>query len=230
MTAIPEERRSRAAALLAGSYGRLPARLQGLARRTMARLEGGEMLSVSLRAVMARHHGIDIGLHSYGCFDPSRFAGCSIGRYVSVGPGVRVFRRNHPTDRISLHPYFYNTRLGFSQAETMPPRPLHVSDDAWIGANAMLLPGCARVGRGAVVGAGAVVTRDVPDYAVVVGNPARIVRERFPSDIQHMLHQTRWWTRRRDGLLEALPLLQQPVSPELVTSFKRRMTDAETCR
>lgn len=211
--------------LLARLYPHLPGRLASLARRTMSRLEGGEMLSVSLRQTMRNHHGLEVGLHSYGCFDPARFSGCVIGRYVSIGPGVRVFRRNHPTDRISLHPYFYNTRLGFTEAETVPPLPLTISDDVWIGANALLLPGCSRIGRGAVIGAGAVVTRDVPDYAVAAGNPARVIRSRLPADVQHVIQDSRWWMESRDRLAVALPLLQQPVTAELATAFSKRISD-----
>lgn len=222
-----EQRSNLLSRLVASLYDHLPARLMGLARRTMARLEGGEMLSSSLRQVMHRLHGVEVGLHSYGCFDPARFANCTIGRYVSIGPGVRVFRRNHPTDRISLHPYFYNTRLGFTDAETMPPLPLHISDDVWIGANAMLLPGCTSIGRGAVIGAGAVVTRDIPDYAIAAGNPARIIRSRFPSDVQKVLQDTKWWTNDRNRLVAAMPLLQLPVTGELANNFKLRISDAE---
>ena len=229
-TAQAEGRSNMTARLIASAYGRLPGCVRGLARRVIARLEGGEMLSASLRQVMREHHGIDAGLHSYGCFDPSRFASCTIGRYVSIGPGARAFRRNHPTDRISLHPYFYNTKLGISETETMPPRALEISDDAWIGANALLLPGCGRVGRGAVIGAGAVVTRDVPDYAVAAGNPAQIIRQRFPVEIQDMLQQTRWWTLPKDDLVTALALLQQPLTAELATAFTKRLTDADAFR
>lgn len=223
---LDEQRSSWPSRLVARVYARIPARLAGLARRIMARLEGGEMLSASLRGTMCRFHGVDVGLHSYGCFDPARFSDCMIGRYVSVGPGVRVFRRNHPTDRISLHPYFYNTRLGLAVAETMPPRPLQICDDVWIGANALLLPGCSRIGRGAVIGAGAVVTRDVPDYAIAAGNPARIIRARFPADVQQQLQESRWWLRDRDSLASALPLLQQPATRELVMNFSKRTSDA----
>jgi hypothetical protein len=217
-----------AAQVLARLYRFLPGRMRGAARRLITRLEGGEMLSSSLRTVMQKHHGIEVGLHSYGCFDPARFSWCTIGRYVSVGPGARCFRRNHPTDRLSQHPYFFNTKLGMSDDETMPFMPLEISDDVWIGANAMVLPGCSRIGRGAIVGAGAVVTRDVPDYAVVAGNPARIIRDRFPAEIKQILHETGWWKRPRKDLASALPLLQQPMSADLARSFKERISNAQT--
>ncbi len=56
--------------------------------------------------------------------------------------------------------------------------PLHIAGDVWIGARAIILPGCRRIGHGAIIGAGAVVTKDVPDWAVVGGNPARIIKSR----------------------------------------------------
>lgn len=56
--------------------------------------------------------------------------------------------------------------------------PLVIDDDVWIGARVMVLPGCKRIGKGVIVGAGSVVTKDVPDYAIVGGNPARVIRFR----------------------------------------------------
>lgn len=61
---------------------------------------------------------------------------------------------------------------------TLPDSPLEIANDVWIGARAIILPGCRRIGAHSIVGAGAVVTRDVPDYAVVGGNPARVIRMR----------------------------------------------------
>jgi len=60
--------------------------------------------------------------------------------------------------------------------------PLEIGNDVWIGARAMVLPGCKRIGNGVIIGAGAVVTKDVPDYAVVGGNPARVLKFRVTSD------------------------------------------------
>jgi virginiamycin A acetyltransferase len=216
-----------AARFLAAIYARLPQRLTAFARRGMTRLEGGEMRSASLRTTMLRHHGVEVGMHSYGCFDPTRFSHCKIGRYVSIGPGVRTFRRNHPTDRISLHPYFYNTQLGHTDAETLPPMRLEISDDVWIGANALLLPGCRRIGRGAVIGAGAVVTRDIPDFAIAAGNPARVIRNRFPADVQKLVQESGWWRMDRESLLTTLSVLQQPATAEIATTFKKRICDAQ---
>ena len=90
--------------LYSGLRGPGASRLRRLLVRLICRLEGGEMQSATLRRVMRRCHGVDIGAHSYGCFDPVRFPkGTTVGRYVSVGPDVVAYRRNHPLDRLSLH-------------------------------------------------------------------------------------------------------------------------------
>jgi acetyltransferase-like isoleucine patch superfamily enzyme len=152
------------------------------------------MRSGTLRSIMSRHHGIEIGAHSYGCFDPVRIpSGTRIGRYVSIGPGVEIYRRNHPLDRLSLHPYFYNPACGADKSADVPTASLEVGVDAWIGARALILPGCRRIGRGAVVAAGAVVTRDVPDYAVVGGNPARLIRYRLAAAAIEAAERSQWW-------------------------------------
>lgn len=193
-----ELRSARGAGVLLALYGALrgPGAASGrrLLMRLVSRLEGGEMRSATLRRIMLRHHGIEIGAHSYGCFDPVRFSSeTRFGRYVSVGPGVAAYRRNHPLDRLSLHPFFYNPRHGAAREADVATAPLEIGDDAWLGARAILLPGCRRVGRGAVVAAGAVVTRDVPDYAVVAGNPARVIRYRFEPAAINAAERSQWW-------------------------------------
>ena len=66
--------------------------------------------------------------------------------------------------------------IGHQGAE--PKTPLTIDDDVWIGARAMILPGCKHIGKGVIVGAGSVVTKDIPDYAIVGGNPARVIKYR----------------------------------------------------
>lgn len=159
------------------------------------RIEGGPMRSATSRRLLAEHHGVEIGAYSYGeCFDPALVPpGVRIGRYVSVARGVRLFTQNHPLDRLSTHPYFYEAEPGLAASGDLPPGSLEIGSDVWIGCNAIVTPGCHRIGHGAVIGAGAVVTRDVPDYAIVAGNPARRVRDRFSSEVVSRLLAVKWW-------------------------------------
>lgn len=91
-----------------------------------------------------------------------------IGNYVMVGPSVQFYTAAHPLEA--------EERIqGWENA-----LPIVVEDKVWIGGGAILLPG-VRVGQQAVVGAGAVVTRDVPPYTVVAGNPARVIKELRPT-------------------------------------------------
>lgn len=95
--------------------------------------------------------------------------GIVIGRNVGIGPAVKILTSVHA--EAGRGTPILHAPLSFA--------PVHVEDDADLGVGAIVLPG-VRVGRGAQVGAGAVVTRDVPPYAVVAGNPARVLRERAP--------------------------------------------------
>jgi len=159
-------------------------------------LEGGEMFSWTLRKILITYYGVEVGAYSYGeCSKPAAFpAGVSVGRYASIASGVRVFRRNHPVAHLSTHPFFYNSTLGWVSTDCEPrANPLIIEHDAWVGAGAIITPRCSRVGIGAVVGAGSVVTADVPDFAIVVGAPARVIRYRFSDDEQERIRRGNWW-------------------------------------
>ncbi|SBV32773.1 putative Galactoside O-acetyltransferase [uncultured Sphingopyxis sp.] len=103
-------------------------------------------------------------------------AGChflgeiTFGDHVMIGPQTVIWGRDHGLE------------MGVPmKAQAHRKAPIHIGNDVWIGANVTILKG-VRIGSGAVVGAGSVVTRDVPDFAIVVGNPARIIRSRNDVD------------------------------------------------
>ena len=96
-----------------------------------------------------------------------------IDDYLMMGEDVLFLGGGHNIDRIDIP---------IGQQGSKGPTPLHIAGDVWIGARAIVLPGCRRIGHGAVVGAGSVVTKDVPDWAVVGGNPARIIRFRASQE------------------------------------------------
>ena len=93
----------------------------------------------------------------------------TIDDYLMMGEDVLFLGGGHNFDR---------TDIPMGAQGGKEKSPLHIAGDVWIGARVIVLPGCRRIGHGAVIGAGAVVTKDVPDWAVVGGNPAKVIRFR----------------------------------------------------
>ena len=150
--------------------------------------------NLELRRFFRERHGIDVGLHSYGCFDRWRMPGpLVIGRYCSFAKTVRVVDANHPLEAITTHPMLYEKRFGVIDQDMIHAEPLVIEDDVWVGHNVVILPGCKSIGRGAVIGAGAIVTANVPAYAIVAGVPAKQIRWRFDPELQAALEASRWW-------------------------------------
>lgn len=188
-------------------------RLRGFVRRAALRLEGGEFRSTTLREIFARYWGVEIGLYTHGgCFEPWMVdAKTTIGRYTSIAGGVRVVNHNHPLSFKGTSGLFFNPALGLCEKWLVDHNPLEIGNDVWIGANAVIMPEVSRIGDGAVIGAGAVVSRDVPPYAVVLGNPARVVKYRFPEDVIARLLEEKWWEKDLSELAERIGEFQVPV-------------------
>lgn len=121
-----------------------------------------------------------------------------IGPFCSIAGGVTVGLAMHPTHMVSTSPVFYDVEQPLPRFFTKSrqftnnlPRTT-IGADVWIGQGAMIKSG-VRIGVGAVIGAGAVVTKDIPPYAVAVGCPSRVIRQRFPQEISERLLASRWW-------------------------------------
>lgn len=150
-----------------------------------------------------RRHGFEIGAYTYGVptvhFRRSRLI---VGSYTSIAPAVEIFLGgNHEAAWVTTSPF--GKDHVFSKGDVV------IGSDVWIGRGVTILSG-VRIGHGAVVGARAVLARDVPPYSVVAGNPARLVRWRFPPDVIRELLELRWWDLPRSRVLELKPLLLQP--------------------
>lgn len=165
-----------------------------------------------IRKIFRDRYNIDVGLYSYGCFDRWRMPGpLRVGRWCSIASSVRSAAGNHPVSAITTYPALYEKRFGVVDNNQCSDVTLVIEDDVWIGHNALLLPGCKHIGRGAIIGGGSVVTHDVPAYTIVAGNPARPLRARFETELQEAVEASRWWE------LDIAPLSQLVASnPDLV--------------
>ncbi len=112
-----------------------------------------------------------------------------IGNYCSIGSGVVIGPGEHKLDSISLSGKFYS-----STYEDLTLKPCEISHDVWIGTNAIVMRG-VKVGIGAVIGAGSIVTKDVPNFAVVVGVPAKIIKYRFNDEKQRKILNSQWFKK-----------------------------------
>ena len=128
-----------------------------------------------------------------------------IGSFCSVSWGVSIGGGEHQLDSFTTHDVLYNNRYGFTisddKASDRYQQKCQLEKDVWIGANSVILRG-VHIGNGAVVGAGSVVTQDIPDYAIVAGNPAKVIRYRFSDDVIERLLSSKWWTLKPDVLME----------------------------
>ena len=123
-----------------------------------------------------------------------------IGRYCSIGANVEIMGESHPTDWISSSPIFYRPRRAStwkSKRKQFPPfnsigAPVEIEHDVWIGDDALIAPG-VKLGTGCVIAARAIVTKDVPPYAIVGGSPAKLVRWRFNETLIEKLLSSQWW-------------------------------------
>jgi virginiamycin A acetyltransferase len=165
--------------------------------RIVLKLEGGECYSSTLREIFLKYYGVNIGPYSHGgCFKPFQFGReTTIGRYCSFAHTARVMNRNHPLKYCSTHALFFNPVLKYVKEDKIEHVPIVIGSDVWIGHNAIIMPNVKTIGHGAVLAAGAVVNKDVPPYAVMVGNPARVVRFRFDPEVIENLLESKWWEK-----------------------------------
>ncbi|WP_187277303.1 MULTISPECIES: CatB-related O-acetyltransferase [unclassified Methylobacterium] len=176
---------------------------------------------------LVRAYGFSIGAYSYGR-PKVRFAESgrrlTIGRYCSIADKVEILLGgDHRLDWASTYPFAAMRGLW---PEADAPADYHASrgdvsigHDVWLGSGCMILSGVT-VGHGAVVAARAVVARDVPPYAVVAGNPARVVRTRFDEAMVADLVACAWWDLPHATVARLVPLLQSGRIPELVEAAR----------
>lgn len=143
-----------------------------------------------------RYQQWDIGDYTYGRPKVVYFGGdanLKIGKFCSIAEDVVIIANS--SNRISLVTT-YPFNAFFDKAATIeasfPKNSITIGHDVWIGVGATILPGVS-VGNGAIIGANSIITKDVPAYAIVAGNPAKVLRKRFSEQIIDQLEEIKWW-------------------------------------
>lgn len=180
-----------------------------IALRWINKYDGGEFYSQTLRSIFKEAMNIDIGIASYGCFKLDFCYGSpfSVGNYTSVAVGVSWIPGNHPINDVSTHPFFHRKEYGYyvpNKDGDIVSKQRCIGHDVWIGRNALLLPKVHNIGNGAIVGAGSVVTHDVEPYSIVAGNPAKLIKYRFPKEDIEKLESSQWWLLTPEQLKPAI--------------------------
>lgn len=188
--------------LLFKLYGIKNGRIRSLIIKIVNKIEGGEYYSKTLRKIFKEYWEVDVGMYSAGgCFHEFQFdRKTTIGRYTSIAHTAYGINRNHPMEYKSTQAFFFNPIFKYSKKDNIEFIPLKIGNDVWIGHNAIIMPHVREIGDGAVIAAGAVVNKDVPPYAIAVGNPSRVVRYRFSKETIEKLLEEKWWKKSMEEI------------------------------
>ena len=165
---------------------------------------------------------VEVGRGTYGAIDVTNYSEkymLRIGNYCSIAPQVLfIVCGDHHTNTFSTYPY--RSKLGIQEFEALSKGDIIVGDDVWIGARAIILSG-VKIGKGAIIAAGSVVTKDVPPYAVVGGNPAKLIRMRFSEEIIDKLMDIDFNRLTTDNIIGNIDSLYKVIDcPEDVDELK----------
>lgn len=228
---LPVEDRDWRPAALQAWWAGLPAVPRGWLRK---RANPDNQTRLHLAQLIQRRPGqIAVGPYTYGrpkVRFPESGARLFIGRYGSIADGVEILLGgNHRTDWATTYPFpamagLWPEASGMSGSDVSRGDVL-IGHDVWLSSQAMVLSGVT-IGHGAVVAARAVVTRDVPAYAIVAGNPARVVRMRFSESQVAALVASRWWLLPRERVVSLLPLLMSDRIEPLLAELAEPSADA----
>lgn len=145
----------------------------------------------------------NIGDFTYCSYD-TKITNAQIGKFCSIAGNVTIGAAEHPISWISTSPVFENVKNSgsstrFANEELPSIKTTNIGNDVWIGAGAMIKQGVT-IGNGSIIAAMAMVTKDVPPYAIVAGVPAKVIKYRFEENIVKALQESEWWNFDDDQL------------------------------
>lgn len=148
----------------------------------------------------------------------SRIIHADIGKFCSIAGETKIGMGTHTLDKISTSSIFTESKNGtkhswVKESAVNPFKRVVVGNDVWIGVRTMVMGGVT-IGDGAVIGAGSIVTKDIPPYAVVAGVPAKLIRYRFPHEQINALLAHQWWNLPEEKLRERIELFQDSSNVE----------------
>lgn len=193
---------------------------------------GKNAFSLLLRYTLAHEieeWGWDIGDHTYGAkgspiIIEAEYAGLKIGKYCSIAREVLMILGNHRPDTITTYPFKNQCNFWPEAADATDDHStkgdIVIGNDVWIGARANIMSGVT-IGSGAIIATAAVVTRDVPPYAIVGGNPARVIKYRFPEKTIERLLAVAWWDWPEALIRERMPLLMSDDIDAFLRAFEK---------
>ena len=144
----------------------------------------------------------------------SQFERTTIGSFCSIGSEVICGLGKHPLNFISTYPGFYTNKasgaewFGYNH-DVIEHQSILIGSDVWIGTRSIILDG-VKIGDGAVIGAGSIVTKDIPAHAVVAGVPAKIIRYRFDEALSKKILNSKWWELPKSTLMTAARFAVNP--------------------
>lgn len=163
-----------------------------------------------------------MGIHSYsGINMVSMYS--TIGKFCSIAWNVSIGGADHDYTRMTQHSFLYNSHdkirpdnldIAYDRFET----PVIIGNDVWIAAGAVITRG-VNIGDGAVIGANAVVTKDIPPYAIAVGNPAKVIKYRFNEEIIELMLQLKWWDWEIDKIKKNYKFISQKPTKEILMNL-----------
>lgn len=159
----------------------------------------------------------EMGIASY-IGDYTVVINSTIGKFCSISWGVTIGPEEHDFSRLTTHSFLYSLKsFKIVQQKYYSPfeKPCNIGNDVWIGSNATILRGVT-IGDGAVIGANSIVTKDVPPYSIVVGNPGKIIKYRFEPNIIRQLLELKWWDLPIYVISENAALFSQNPDLELI--------------